>query len=88
MIIPKSLAIIKCVAHCKDNSWITKGNKAADVATKNAASAECCTIMVNQMIDLEERLTHKDSLLMREEALELERKLCVLKRASRYVHGL
>ncbi|MGL6081314.1 MAG: integrase zinc binding domain-containing protein [Gammaproteobacteria bacterium] len=47
MMFPSSLAIVKCMAHKKDNSIITRGNTAADKMVKKAAlGQEQITVMV------------------------------------------
>ncbi|CAL9692543.1 unnamed protein product [Knipowitschia caucasica] len=88
MMKPKAIAIVKCAAHRKDSSWITRGNAAADEAAKQAASAGAHAIMVTHMIDLEEQLTHKDLLLLQEEVSEAERQLWLQRGASKDSQGL
>lgn len=45
MMFPKKLAIVKCQAHKKDNTAITRGNNAANEAAKAAAAGSKMAIM-------------------------------------------
>lgn len=74
---PKEIAIAKCAAHRSDISRLTKGNKAADEAAKAVTGADKLgkILLVTHEVDLEDRITLKDVILMQEAVPAVDKQL-------------
>lgn len=90
MMKPKEIAIAKCAAHRTDMSRITQGNKAADEAAKTVTGAvkPGKVLLVTHEIELEDKITPKDVILMQEAAHAVDRQLWVDRGASKDSTGL
>ena len=90
MMKPKGIAIAKCAAHKSDMSRVTQGNRAADEAAK-AVTGACESgkvLLVTHEMELEDKITIKDVILMQETAPALDKQLWVNRGASQDSTGL
>lgn len=90
MMKPKEIAIVKCAAHRSDSSRITQGNRAADAAAKSVVGADKLgkVLLVTHEIELENKITLRDIVLMQEEANALDKNLWLARGASKDDTGL
>ncbi|XP_030580076.1 uncharacterized protein LOC115776499 [Archocentrus centrarchus] len=77
MMKPKEIAIAKCAAHKADMSRVTQGNKAADEAAKAVTGANKVgeVFLVTHEVDLEDKITLRDVILMQEAVPDLDKQL-------------
>ena len=90
MMKPKGIAITKCAAHKSDMSRVTKGNKAADEAAK-AVTGACRpgkVLLITHEIELEDKITIKDVILMQESVHAIDKQLWVDRGARQDSTGL
>ncbi|KAM7417008.1 hypothetical protein PAMA_016903 [Pampus argenteus] len=90
MMKPKEIAIAKCAAHRMDVSRITQGNKAADEAAKAVTGADKLgkVFMVTHEVNLEEKITLRDVILMQEAASDMDKQLWLDRGAIQDTAGL
>ncbi|KAI3367264.1 hypothetical protein L3Q82_008151 [Scortum barcoo] len=77
MMKPKEIAIAKCAAHKSDMSRVTQGNKAADEAAKAVTGADQPgkILLVTHEVDLEDKITLRDVILMQDGAHAVDKQL-------------
>ncbi|KAJ3582962.1 hypothetical protein NHX12_000063 [Muraenolepis orangiensis] len=90
MMKPKEIAIAKCAAHKSDSSRVTQGNKTADEAAKYATGADRPgkVLLVTHEVELTEKITLQDLLMMQEEANALDKNLWLARGASQDKTGM
>ncbi|KAE8281764.1 hypothetical protein D5F01_LYC19147 [Larimichthys crocea] len=90
MMKPKEIAIAKCAAHRTDMSRITQGNRAADEAAKAVIGADKPgkVLLVTHEIELEDKITPRDVILMQEAVNAIDKQLWVDRGASQDSTGL
>ncbi|KAJ3583233.1 hypothetical protein NHX12_034172 [Muraenolepis orangiensis] len=90
MMKPKEIAIAKCAAHKSDSSRVTQGNKTADEAAKYATGADRPgkVLLVTHEVELTEKITLQDLLMMQEEANALDKNLWLASGASQDKTGM
>lgn len=90
MMRPKEIAIAKCAAHKTDASRVTQGNKAADEAAKAVTGADKLgkVFLVTHGVDLEDRITLKEVILMQEAASMIDKQLWLDRGAVKDSTGL
>uniref|UniRef100_A0A3B1IGT4 ribonuclease H n=1 Tax=Astyanax mexicanus TaxID=7994 RepID=A0A3B1IGT4_ASTMX len=77
MMKPKDIAIVKCAAHKKDMSKVSRGNNAADEAAKAVIGANTSgeIFLVTHAVDLEDNVTLRDVALMQEAVPDVDKRL-------------
>ena len=90
MMKPKEIAIAKCAAHKMDASKVSQGNRAADEAAKTVTGADKLgkVLLVTHEVNLEDKITLEDVILMQEAAPEMDKQLWLARGATRDSTGL
>nr|XP_049585122.1 uncharacterized protein K02A2.6-like [Syngnathus scovelli] len=90
MMKPREIAIAKCAAHKSDASRVTQGNRVADEAARavTKGSQKGKVLLVTHEVDLEDRVTLRDVILMQAAVNPMDKHLWEQRGASQDPTGL